>query len=165
MTRWNRVERQLSGGVRGRTRAAFAGGRHDNAARSRGSRGVGDGRVPRGPRRRERSDLEPGAPGRSRSVADREAAAGCAVWLAFGLFHRGAAAPGGGWIARAARLLEEAGHDSVIRGYLLVFDAIRRIDTGDFSGAHAPSSRLSRSHNGLGIAIWPGLRDMGEAVR
>jgi DNA-binding NarL/FixJ family response regulator len=68
---------------------------------------------------------------------DREAAAGCALWLAFGLFHRGAAAPGGGWIARAGRLLEEAGHDSVIRGYLLVFDAIRRIDTGDLSGAHA----------------------------
>jgi DNA-binding CsgD family transcriptional regulator len=68
---------------------------------------------------------------------DREAAAGCALWLAFGLVHRGAFAPGGGWIARAARLLEEAGHDSVIRGYLLVFDAIRRIDTGDLSGAHA----------------------------
>jgi len=68
---------------------------------------------------------------------DREAAAGCALWLAFGLFHRGAAAPGGGWIARAGRLLEEAGHDSVIRGYLLVFDAIRRIDTGDLSGSHA----------------------------
>ena len=68
---------------------------------------------------------------------DREAAAGCALWLAFGLFHRGAAAPGAGWIARAGRLLEEAGHDSVVRGYLLVFDAIRRIDAGDLSGAHA----------------------------
>jgi hypothetical protein len=68
---------------------------------------------------------------------DREAAAGCALWLAFGLFHRGAAAPGGGWIARAARLLEEAGRDSAVRGFLLVFDAIRRIDTGDLSGAHA----------------------------
>jgi DNA-binding CsgD family transcriptional regulator len=68
---------------------------------------------------------------------DREAAARCAGWLAFGLFHRGAAAPGGGWIARAVRLLDEAGHDSVIRGYLLVPDAIRRIGAGDLSGADA----------------------------
>jgi DNA-binding CsgD family transcriptional regulator/tetratricopeptide (TPR) repeat protein len=69
--------------------------------------------------------------------SDREAAARCAAWLAFGLFHRGAAAPGAGWMARAGRLLEEAGHDSVVHGYLLVPDAIRRIDTGDLSGARA----------------------------
>jgi DNA-binding CsgD family transcriptional regulator len=68
---------------------------------------------------------------------DREAAARCAGWLAFGLFHRGAAAPGAGWIARAGRLLDEAGHDSVVRGYLLVPDAIRRIGAGDLSGADA----------------------------
>jgi len=68
---------------------------------------------------------------------NREGAARCAFWLAFGLFHRGAAAPAAGWMARAGRLIEEDQHESVIRGYLLVPEAIRRIGTGDASGAHA----------------------------
>ena len=93
---------------------------------------------------------------------DREAAAGCALWLAFGLFHRGAAAPGGGWIARAARLLEEAGHDSVIRGYLLVFDAIRRIDTGDFSGAHATFQQAFEIAQRFGDRDLAGLAGHGQ---
>ena len=96
---------------------------------------------------------------------DREAAAGCALWLAFGLFHRGAAAPGGGWIARAGRLLEKP--DTTVS-----FAAICSSSMQSAASTQAisweltrPSSRLSRSHNGLGIVIWPGLRDMGEAVR
>lgn len=68
---------------------------------------------------------------------DRESAARCAFWLAYGLFHRGAVAPAGGWAARAGRLIDEAGRESVIRGYLLVPDGIRRVGAGDLSGAHA----------------------------
>jgi DNA-binding NarL/FixJ family response regulator len=93
---------------------------------------------------------------------DRQAAAGCAVWLAFGLFHRGAAAPGGGWIARAGRLLEEDGHESVVRGYLLVFDAIRRIDTGDFSGAHATFQRAFEIAQRFGDRDLAGLAGHGR---
>jgi DNA-binding CsgD family transcriptional regulator len=68
---------------------------------------------------------------------DREGAARCAFWLALELFNRGAAAPGSGWVARAVRLIEESGRDSVVRGYLLIPDAIRRIGTGDLAGAYS----------------------------
>jgi DNA-binding CsgD family transcriptional regulator len=66
---------------------------------------------------------------------DREAAARCAFWLAFGLLHRGAYAPAGGWLGRAAHLIDEAGLDSVMRGYLLVPQAIQEISRGNPDGA------------------------------
>src|SRR4029450_14059269 len=36
-------------------------------------------------------------------------AARCAFWIAFGLLNSGELARGGGWVARAQRLLDEAG--------------------------------------------------------
>jgi DNA-binding NarL/FixJ family response regulator len=60
----------------------------------------------------------------------------CAFWLAFGLFNRGETARGGGWIARAARLLEEHRLDSVERGYLCVPAGLRALDDeGDAAAA------------------------------
>ena len=43
-------------------------------------------------------------------------AARCAGWLAQGLLLRGEIAQGGGWLARAQRLLDEGHHDDVGRG-------------------------------------------------
>jgi DNA-binding CsgD family transcriptional regulator len=54
-----------------------------------------------------------------------ERAARCAGWLAQGLFLRGEMAQGGGWLARAQRLLDEGQHDGVARGYLLLPVAIQ----------------------------------------
>lgn len=62
---------------------------------------------------------------------DVEAAARAAAWLGFGLLHRGAHAPASGWFARSARLLDDAGLDSVVRGYLLIPTAIKQIVDGD----------------------------------
>ena len=62
---------------------------------------------------------------------DREGAARSAAWLGFGLLHRGAIAPASGWFARAARILDEAHLDCVVRGYLLIPFAIQRIVQGD----------------------------------
>ena len=62
---------------------------------------------------------------------DVEAAARSAAWLGFALLHRGAHAPASGWFARAARLLDDAGLDSVVRGYLLIPTAIKQIVDGD----------------------------------
>ena len=60
----------------------------------------------------------------------------CAFWLAFGLFNRGEMARGGGWLSRAARLLEEHGLDSVERGYLCVPAGLRALDEeGDGAAA------------------------------
>ena len=62
---------------------------------------------------------------------DAEQAARCAFWIGFGLLSRGQMAHGGGWIARARRLLDDAGRDSVVRGYLLMPDGIRATRAGE----------------------------------
>ena len=64
-----------------------------------------------------------------------EAAARCACWLAVGLLERGEPAQCGGWIARARRVLDEHGSDSVERGYLLLPEGMRVLAEGDYGGA------------------------------
>ena len=58
-----------------------------------------------------------------------ERAARCAFWLAFGLLDRGELARGGGWLARARRLLDDGQHDCVEQGYLLVPGGARSAST------------------------------------
>src|SRR4029453_14704651 len=67
---------------------------------------------------------------------DAEHAAGCAFRVGFGLLAKGQIAHGSGWIARTRRVLDDAGIDSVVRGYLLLPDAIRASIGGEFSRAH-----------------------------
>ena len=74
---------------------------------------------------------------------DHEGAARSAGWLAFGLLQRGAVAPASGWLARAARILDEAQLDSVVRGYLLIPSAIQRMVQGDAAGGHAAFSQAA----------------------
>jgi len=74
---------------------------------------------------------------------DQEGAARAAGWLGFGLLQRGAVAPASGWLARAARILDEAQLDSVVRGYLLIPSAIRCIVQGDAAGGHAAFTRAA----------------------
>lgn len=59
---------------------------------------------------------------------DVDRAATWAVWLAILLFQRGQHAQGGGWLARAQRLLDEADVDGAARGYLLVPVALQALD-------------------------------------
>jgi DNA-binding CsgD family transcriptional regulator/tetratricopeptide (TPR) repeat protein len=74
---------------------------------------------------------------------DHEGAARSAGWLAFGLLQRGAVAPASGWLARAARILDEARLDCVVRGYLLIPSAIQCIVRGDAAGGHAAFSQAA----------------------
>ena len=74
---------------------------------------------------------------------DHEGAARSAGWLAFGLLQRGAVAPASGWLARAARILDEAQLDCVVRGYLLIPSAIQSIVQGDAAGGHAAFSQAA----------------------
>jgi ATP/maltotriose-dependent transcriptional regulator MalT len=62
---------------------------------------------------------------------DRARAAKCAFWLAFVLLHRDELARGGGWLARARRLLDAHGRDCVERGYLLFPVALQHVLAGD----------------------------------
>ena len=74
---------------------------------------------------------------------DREGASRAAFRLGFTLMGRGAIAPASGWFARAARLLDEAQLDCVVRGYLLIPVAISCIVHGDPSGGHATFSQAA----------------------
>jgi ATP/maltotriose-dependent transcriptional regulator MalT len=72
--------------------------------------------------RAHRAFLERGEP---------EGAARSACGLAVGLQLRGAQAPASGWFARAQHILDEAGIECVVRGYLLIPSAIQRVVQGD----------------------------------
>ena len=62
-------------------------------------------------------------------------AARSAFWLAMGLMHRGDMAQAGGWFARAQRLVEETGGESVEQGLLMVPAGLQRLYGGDPAGA------------------------------
>jgi DNA-binding CsgD family transcriptional regulator len=55
----------------------------------------------------------------------------CAFWLALGLVQRGERARGGGWLARARRLLDDRRLDCVEQGYLLLPSAFQTVVLGD----------------------------------
>ena len=60
---------------------------------------------------------------------DAEQAARCAFRIGFELLSKGMGAHGSGWLARARRVLDDAGVDSVVRGYLLIPEGIREVRT------------------------------------
>lgn len=64
-------------------------------------------------------------------------AARAAIWLGMGLIERGEMAQGGGWIARAARLIDESGYDGVERGLLLIPQALQHLMAGEPAAAFA----------------------------
>jgi DNA-binding NarL/FixJ family response regulator len=97
---------------------------------------------------------------------DAESAARCAFWLGMELTTGGQPARGGGWIARAQRLIDDAGVDSVVSGYLLMPQAIRRNAEGKAAEAHElferavaiarrfnDNSLLAVARNGVGRAL------------
>ncbi|WP_024934737.1 helix-turn-helix domain-containing protein [Actinomadura welshii] len=74
---------------------------------------------------------------------DAARAARCAFWLAFQLLNGGDAARGGGWLARAGRLLDGAGRDCAEHGYLLVAAGQRRVVGGDAEEGRALAARAA----------------------
>ena len=68
---------------------------------------------------------------------DARRAARCAFWLGFGLLLHGEMAPGGGWLARAEHLLDDADRDCVERGLLVVPVALGHLIAGDTGSALA----------------------------
>ena len=61
----------------------------------------------------------------------------CAFWLAYGLLDRGEVGRAGGWLAKAADLLEEHRVDGAERGYLILPQAIEIAD-------HHPAAALEQ---------------------
>jgi DNA-binding CsgD family transcriptional regulator len=70
-------------------------------------------------------------------LGDAPRAARCAFWLGFTLVHRGELARGGGWLARARRLLADGQLDCVEQGYLLLPAALQSMAGGDAAAACA----------------------------
>jgi len=64
-----------------------------------------------------------------------EQAARSAFRIGYGLAFRGQIAHASGWLARARRVLDDAAADSVVRGYLLLPDAIRAATAGELARA------------------------------
>jgi ATP/maltotriose-dependent transcriptional regulator MalT len=70
----------------------------------------------------------------------------CAFWLATGLFNRGEAARGGGWLGRAQRLLDDHDLDCVERGFMVLPRSLANLEQGHPGEAH----RLSQEAIALG---------------
>jgi len=73
-----------------------------------------------------------------------ERAARCGFWLAFGLLSRGELARGGGWLARARRLLDDGRLDCVEQGYLLVPLALQQFAEGDAATSYATFGQAAK---------------------
>jgi DNA-binding CsgD family transcriptional regulator/tetratricopeptide (TPR) repeat protein len=69
-------------------------------------------------------------------AGETEPAAKAAVMLAMNLAVAGELGPAMGWFGRAERLVERAGNDSVVPGYLLLPVGFQRLASGDAEGAH-----------------------------
>jgi DNA-binding NarL/FixJ family response regulator len=76
------------------------------------------------------------------SRGDRPRAARCAFWLGLPLLLKGESARGGGWLARATRLVDEPRFDCAEIGLLLVPVALRTLSTGDAASALKTSTRV-----------------------
>lgn len=85
----------------------------------------------------DRADILKRAHHESLRIGDVPRAARCAFWLGFGLMNRGELARGGGWLARARRVLENGQQQCAEQGYLLLPVALQSIAEGDAATAHA----------------------------
>jgi len=70
-------------------------------------------------------------------LGDVPRAARCAFWLGMSLLNRGEMARGGGWLARARRLLDDEQLDCVEQGFALVPVALQAMSQGDVAAAYS----------------------------
>ena len=89
-----------------------------------------------------------------------------AFWLGLILLTGGEFAVGGGWVARAHRLLEDEPGDVVERGYLLVHEMHQYIGRGDFPRALEIAPRIAQYGREFGDAnlVAMGLSGQGRLL-
>jgi DNA-binding NarL/FixJ family response regulator len=83
------------------------------------------------------------------AAGDHAEAARAALWIGTQRMAQGEYGAGGGWLARAARLVAEHDPGSALRGYLLLADAFAAMAAGDLPRAAdtcADASELGREH-------------------
>jgi DNA-binding CsgD family transcriptional regulator/predicted negative regulator of RcsB-dependent stress response len=79
-------------------------------------------------------------------------AASCAFWIGMRLFMGGEIGRGGGWLARAHRLVEQDGGDCPERGYLMMPELYRLQASGDMDGALARAAAAAEVGRRFGDA-------------
>ena len=77
-------------------------------------------------------------------VGDIPRAARCAFWSAFVLLNKGELAPGGGWVHRGQRLLDDCDLDCVEQGYLHYAASVRLTFEGDLGAAAAGFAQAAK---------------------
>jgi len=95
-------------------------------------------------------------------VGDAPRGARSAFWLGFTLVHRGEFARGGGWLARAQRLLDDGQLDCAEHGYLLLPVAIRSLAGGDAAAANATFSQAAKIGDRFGDQDLTTLARLGQ---
>lgn len=109
-------------------------------------------------------------------LADGQAprAVRCAFWIGVTLLQRGRHAQGGGWIARAQRVLDDAAVDCVEAGYLRVPTALQALMSGDGPTARAAFADIAEVADRFGdpdlvalsrLGQGQALVEMGDATR
>jgi DNA-binding CsgD family transcriptional regulator/tetratricopeptide (TPR) repeat protein len=100
-------------------------------------------------------------------------AARAAFWVGMLLLDRGEMARGGGWLARARRILDETQEDCVEEGYVLVPVAEQTMYEGDLAKAYATFDRAAKIGDRFGdpdlmtmsrLGLGQTLISMGEIV-
>jgi DNA-binding NarL/FixJ family response regulator len=85
-------------------------------------------------------------------------AARMAFYIGMTVADRGEYAVAGGWLSRAQRLVDDAGVDSIERGYLLLPEAIRLVNAD-------PEAALARFEDAAAVAERFEERDLAEMAR
>ena len=85
---------------------------------------------------------------------DTQRAARCAFRVGFELLMTGSVAQGSGWMGRSRRILDEAGIDTVVSGYLAIPEGIGAIRDGN------PTRAFERFQDAIEIARRFGDRDL-----
>jgi len=81
-----------------------------------------------------------------------ELAVRVAISLGLALMQRNEMAQAGGWLARAARLMEEAGYEGPERGRLLIPEALGSLMSGDLAAAFAGFEQVAAIADRFGDA-------------
>ncbi|NEE00790.1 LuxR family transcriptional regulator [Phytoactinopolyspora halotolerans] len=90
------------------------------------------------------------------------AAVRCAFWLAMTLVQRGEQARGGGWLARAQHILDDAALDCVEQGYLRIPMALRTLEGGDPETAYRSFVAITELADRFGDADLRALGRLGQ---
>jgi DNA-binding NarL/FixJ family response regulator len=90
------------------------------------------------------------------------AAVRCAFWLGMQMMRFGQHAPGGAWLGRAQRVLDESGLECVEQGYLLTPRSLQQLHAGDAHGALEGFERMTAIADRFGDPDLSALGRLGQ---